>query len=59
MRAISGEVSHGRPRSHALGRPGATFEIDSAPATPRCVVLGPDHFDWDGDHLLRPVGATR
>ena len=53
-RAISGEVSHGEATlPYALDDPERRSEIDSAPAMPRCVVLGPDHFDWDGDHLLR------
>ena len=30
---------------------------DSAYAMPKCVVVGPDDFDWEGDDAAKPHGA--
>jgi glycogen debranching enzyme GlgX len=53
-RAITGQV---RPGPDVLGHdpdaPQRRSETDSAPAMPRCVVVGDDDFDWGEDRRLR------
>jgi len=52
-RAIDGHVTWGdEVLGYPPGNPDGYSELDSAPCTPRCVVLA-DDFDWGGD---RPPG---